>query len=127
MRLPRSVFIVFVVAALSSGCAYARGIRVGAGAPPRPAGCQLAYQHVSPAEAQARWRQVGDVCVSVGSDPNPQVADVYEPGEMHDVLNERACELGGEIVTPIGLCSNGKTSGIEFGVYVPNSERSETR
>jgi hypothetical protein len=118
MRLPRSVFLVFVVASLSAGCAYARGIRVGEGAAPRPPGCQLAYEHLSPAQAQARWRQVGDVCVSYGQLNEPSVAAAYQPGEMRDALDERACALGGEIVSPVGLCSNGKANGIEFGVYV---------
>lgn len=49
----------------------------------------------------------------------PRVVDIYEPGDMHDLLTERACELGGHTVTPTGLCSNGKRSGIAFGVYVP--------
>jgi hypothetical protein len=44
--------------------------------------------------------------------------DVYWPGEPGDALSEKACALGGEMVTPIGLCANGKISAIEFGVYV---------
>ena len=47
------------------------------------------------------------------------VDDVYGPGALHDVLTERACALGGERVTPIGMCSNGQLVAIDFGVYVP--------
>jgi hypothetical protein len=75
---------------------------------------------VSPADAQSRWRQVGDVCVSAPSG-SPTVQDVYSPGDLRDVLNEHACALGGEIVSPIGLCTNRRHDGIEFGVYVPRT------
>jgi hypothetical protein len=46
---------------------------------------------------------------------------VYTPGDLHDLLSEEACALGGEIVTPIGLCTNRRQNGIEFGVYVPQA------
>jgi hypothetical protein len=114
--LSRSL-VLLGAASLSAACAFARGIPLGEGAQPRPPGCALAYEHVLPAEAQTRWRQVGDVCVSGSLDPS--VEDAYEPGIMRDALNERACTLGGEIVSPVGLCSNGKYNGLEFGIYVP--------
>jgi hypothetical protein len=109
-------------ASLSIACVpSARGIRVGEGAQERPPGCALAYEQIAPADAQVQWRQVGDVCVSSGSSlAEPSVEEAYEPGrDMNVALNEQACALGGEIVTPIGLCSNGKINGVEFGVYVP--------
>jgi hypothetical protein len=117
MRPPAlRVFVVAIVAGLSVSCAYARGIPIGTPQPPRPPDCRLAYTHLDPADAQARWRQVGDVCVS---DMDATVNEMYEPGSGHDALTERACELGGQMVTPVGLCANGKASAIEFGVYVP--------
>jgi hypothetical protein len=90
--------------------------------PSREPDCELQYEHVTPAEAQAQWRQIGEVCVSANGLALHQarsVDDVYEPGALHDVLTERACALGGERVTPIGMCSNGQLAAIDFGVYVP--------
>jgi hypothetical protein len=57
------------------------------------------HERVAPAEAQAQWRQVGEVCVSAGALAIHQarsVEDVYQPGELHDLLTARACALGGE-------------------------------
>lgn len=68
---------------------------------------------------QASWRRVGDVCVNPGADARATVEDAYAPGAMRYALTERACSLGGEVVTPTGLCSNGKNSAVEFGVFVP--------
>jgi len=111
-----SCFLAVAVALASAACGgYARGIAIGAGAPARAADCKLTYSHVSPHEAQARWRQVGDVCVSTGVAP---ASWAYAPGDIRDALTERACALGGEVVTPVGLCANERVSGVEFGVYV---------
>jgi hypothetical protein len=121
MRSSPSRFLLLSLASVSAACVHARGIPIGQGASPRPAGCELRCERTSPSEAQARWQQVGDVCVSNGGVPNPDVEDAYQPGDMHDALTDQACALGGEIVTPIGLCTNGKSDGVEFGVYVPRS------
>jgi hypothetical protein len=117
MRRTSLLPLVLLVSVSSAACAHARGIRVGEGARPRPPDCELAYERAAPADAQARWRQVGIVCAS-GGEGLRSSAEAYEPGEVHDALKERACALGGEIVSPTGLCSNGRQSGIEFGVYV---------
>jgi hypothetical protein len=98
---------------LSTACVHARAIPIGSAAPSRPSDCELAYERASPRDAQAQWRQVGDACVDAHS-----VDVVYQPGSQHDALTEQACSLGGQIVTPVGLCSNGRHSAIEFGVYV---------
>jgi hypothetical protein len=95
---------------------------MGPSLPSRPSDCEIEYEHVAPAEALAQWRQVGNVCVSANPFAIRQarsVDDVYQPGDLHDLLTERACALGGERVTPIGMCSNGQLAAIEFGVYVP--------
>jgi hypothetical protein len=120
MRLQASLLLVFGSAVLSTACGMARGIPIGAPAPARTPDCLLAYEQVSPADAQSQWRQVGDVCVSAPHG-SPTIPDVYSPGDLHDLLQEQACELGGEIVTPIGLCTNKRENGIEFGVYVPRT------
>jgi hypothetical protein len=120
MRPLPSLVLVAALAAVSAGCAYARAVSIGTPVPPRPPSCALKYATIAPGDAQAAWRQVGAVCVSRGSGYSQQgVREVYAPGEEHDLLRERACGLGGEMVTPVGLCSNGKANAIEFGVYVP--------
>jgi hypothetical protein len=94
---------------------------LGESLPSRPADCGLTFDQVPPTDAQAQ-RQVGLVCVSapvLSSRQARSVDDVYQPGDMHDLLAARACALGGERVAPVGLCSNGSLSAIEFGVYVP--------
>lgn len=57
------------------------------------------------------------MCLSKGLN-QPRVVDIYEPGDMRNALTERACSLGGEMVTPIGLCSNWQATAVAFGVYV---------
>jgi hypothetical protein len=112
MRPLASGLLVLTLAGFSVDCApyaRARGIPIGTPAPARPPDCKLSYARIAPPEAQAEWRQVGDVCLT---------GDVYWPGEAGDALSEKVCALGGEMVTPIGLCANGKMSAIEFGVYV---------
>jgi hypothetical protein len=110
MRPLASGLLVITLAGFSVDCAeYARGIHIGTPAPARPPDCKLSYARIAPAEAQAEWRQVGDVCLT---------GDVYWPGEAGDALSKEACFLGGEMVTPSGLCANGKSSAIEFAVYV---------
>jgi hypothetical protein len=107
MRPLASLLLVLTLAGFSVNCApHARGIPVGTPAPARPPDCRLSYERIAPAEAQAEWRQVGDVCLK-----NVR----YWPGEAREVLSEQACALGGEMVTPIGLCARNAT---EFGVYV---------
>ena len=112
MRRLASRLLFLTLTGFSVDCApyaSARGIPIGTPAPARPPDCKLSYARIAPAEAQAEWRQVGDVCLK-----NVR----YWPGEAREVLSEQACALGGEMVTPIGLCANGKISAIEFGVYV---------
>ena len=115
-----SLLLLFGTAVLSTACVSARGIPIGEPAPARAPDCSLVLQQVSPGDAQSQWRQVGDVCVSAPSG-SPTVEDVYSPGDLRDTLNEQACALGGLFVTPVGLCSNSKHNGVEFGVYVPRS------
>jgi hypothetical protein len=95
---------------------------MGASLPSRPPDCGLTYERAAPANAQAQWRQVGEVCVSAKYSLSRQEARsfdmVYQPGEMHDVLAAKACAFGGEMVAPIGRCSNGLFNAIAFGVYV---------
>jgi hypothetical protein len=121
VRLPARL-IVLSAAGLCAACyPYARALRTGEPVPSRPRDCELTYARVAPADAQAQWRQVGEVCLSAPPLQGGQtrVVDVYQPGDMHDVLTEWACSLGGEIVTPVGLCSNGRSNAVAFGVYVP--------
>ncbi len=110
MRPFASLLLIVTLAGCSVGCAfgprYARGIPIGTPAPARPPDCKLSYVRIAPAEAQAEWRQVGDVCLRAGP---------YWPGEAEAVLSGEACALGGEMVTPIGLCAMNAS---EFGVYV---------
>jgi hypothetical protein len=100
--------LVLTVACFSVACAAprARGIPIGTPAPARAPDCRLTYARVAPAEAQAEWRQVGAVCLPAGH---------YWPGEAENALEEKACALGGEMVTPSGLCTR---NGTEFAVYV---------
>ncbi len=120
MRPWSSLLLVFVTAVLLTACERVRSIPIGTPAPARESGCSIDYEQVTPADAQSRWRQVGDVCVSAGSG-SPTVQDFYSSGDLRDQLNDEACGLGGEIVTPVGLCANRKENGIEFGVYVPRT------
>jgi hypothetical protein len=101
-----------------SACVSSRSVALGVGAPPRPDDCSLSYERADPAQVGAQWRQVGTVCVAGGDAPQIDVSDVYEPGEAKDTLSARACQLGAEMVSPVGLCSNGRQQGIEFGAYV---------
>jgi hypothetical protein len=108
--------LVVTLAGLCAACASARGIRFGAPAPARAPNCALSYARIAPADAQAQWRQVGDVCLS-----NPSgldIDDIYSSVDAREQLAGQACFLGGEMVTPVGLCANGRSSAVEFGVYV---------
>lgn len=108
MRTLASRLLILTSVGFSVNCAPPRvhGIPIGTPAAARPPDCRLSYARIAPAEAQAEWRQVGDVCLPAGD---------YWPGEAREALNERACGLGGEMVTAVGLCSR---NGTEFGVYV---------
>lgn len=125
MRPAASSLFVSAIAGLCAAChppPYARVLPMGESLPSRPSDCAIKYERVAPADAQAQWRQVGEVCVSASAVAIHQarsVDDVYQPGDMHDLLTEQACALGGETVTPIGMCSNGQLAAIAFGVYVP--------
>jgi hypothetical protein len=119
---PLARLLILTAAGFCTACSpYARVLPLGASLPSRPPNCELAYELIAPADAQAQWRQVGEVCLTDSPfwSAQPRVVDVYQPGDMHDLLTERACALGGQSVTPIALCANGKRSGIAFGVYVP--------
>jgi hypothetical protein len=93
----------------------------------RPANCAIDFERASPHEAQAKWRQIGVVCLTVGwcdkdgMSHECTVDDVYRPGDRRDVLQAEACHMGGDVVTPIDLCAmsayRGVGAGIEFGVY----------
>ena len=107
-------FVGLVV--VTSGCVQARGVAIGPAVPSRPPSCLLGYAQMDPAEAMTRWRQVGSVCVSHGR--GLTVAETYEPGDTRDALTDKACDLGAEMVSPVGTCANGRANGVEFGAYV---------
>ena len=122
---PNVPCLLVSAAGLCAACqphAYASGLAVGEPVPSRVSGCELTYERVAPTDAQSQWRQVGQVCVSAKYSLSRQEAlsfdMVYQPGEMHDVLAEKACAFGGVMVAPIGHCSNGLFNAIAFGVYV---------
>jgi hypothetical protein len=104
---PLALLIVLTLAGFSVNCVpYTSSIPIGTPAPARPHDCKLSFARIAPAEAQAEWRQVGDVCLTAGP---------YWPSELRAAVSEEACALGGEMVTPVGLCARNAT---EFGVYV---------
>jgi hypothetical protein len=110
------VAFVLLFAVSGVACISARALPLGEPAPPRDPSCPLSFDHVAPSDAAARWRQVGVVCVAHVSGYQA-VEEIYEPGEARDLLVEHACALGGEHVSPVGLCVNARANGIEFGVY----------
>jgi hypothetical protein len=125
MRPVVPCLLVSAAAGLCAACqphAHAHGLAVGEPVPSRAFDCELTYERVAPPEAQPQWRQVGQVCVSAKYSLSRQEARsfdmVYQPGEMHDVLAAKACAFGGEMVAPLGGCSNGLFNAIAFGVYV---------
>lgn len=99
-----------------SACATASGFAIGPRLPPRPPDCKLSYERFAPADVPSSWRQIGAVCVA--SPQGIRWAETYEPGDERDLLTERACELGAQMVTPAGFCSGGRMNGVEFGAYV---------
>jgi hypothetical protein len=96
--------------------------------PSRLANCDIAFERFSPQEAAAKWRQIGVVCLSPGMCSTGTghwrectVEDVYRNRPLRDQLREDACRMGGEILSPVALCTTGEgrwtSPGIEFGVY----------
>src|SRR5262249_29883403 len=111
------VRLVVAFSLIVSACGpYARGVPLGSPVAPRPPRCPIDLEHLAPADAAAQWRQVGAVCLS--TDPTLTPEQVYKDEECRTALGDQACRLGGEIVTPIGTCTNYRAPGIEFGVYV---------
>jgi hypothetical protein len=102
--VPRVAFFLILLASACTPAATA--ISVGPGDAPRPRGCDVRHERLTPKDAEDRYRQVGVVC--------------WSHGTVED-LNDAACGLGGEIVVRTGLCSNGQgkmtESGVEYGVY----------
>jgi hypothetical protein len=114
MRPPAIFFATAVLAA--AGCVSTRRVAIGPPVPARPYGCDIAFGRLDPNDAARRLRLVGTVCVA-GGGASDGVDRVYARTEAREALQEDACELGGELVSPIGLCSNGRVDGLEFGVY----------
>jgi hypothetical protein len=96
--------------------------------PARPANCAIDFERVTPREAQETWRQIGVVCVGGVSCADTDrtfrdcsVEDVYRAGDLHDLLREKACAMGGDTVSPVDMCTvpvgRGGSPGLEFGVY----------
>jgi hypothetical protein len=108
--------IIVVLPLVLSACAViARSVPLGPPEPPRPYDCPIAFARVTPSDASTRWREVGAVCLAKGS--YITVDEVYAPGDLHDRLAVEACNLGGEVVLPVGTCSANRSGAIEFGVY----------
>jgi hypothetical protein len=103
----RALVGVGVLFLLSGGCAPGTtAISVGPRMPPRPKGCAIREERLTPKDAEDRYRQVGVVC--------------WSGGDRED-LDEKACELGGDIVVRSRRCMTGEGKftqpGIEYGVY----------
>jgi hypothetical protein len=92
-------------------------VPLGSPLPARAFGCPVSFERVVPSDAAARWREIGVVCLVKGGGGEFTIEEAYAPGDLRDALNEEACKLGGEFVSPVGTCANSKLSGTEFGVY----------
>jgi len=124
--LRRLTFLPLIVV---SGCAVpvARTLAFVPAAP-REQSCAIDFERASPREAQSKWRQIGVVCLGgvacKDTDEMPRdctVDEVYSHTDARELLRARACAMGGEVVTPVDLCTisgyRSSTSGTEFGVY----------
>lgn len=114
----RAFPVVLAVALVTSACVSARSVAIGPAAAPRPSNCTLAYARIDPHEAMTTWRQVGSVCVTIPYSRSPRVDDLYAPGSARDALTKEACNLGAQMVTPMSMCGDRRSRGVEFGAFV---------
>jgi hypothetical protein len=98
-----------LAALIVGGCAPVSAVSVGPAAEPRPENCHIREELLTPKDAESRYRQVGVVCWSEGS-------------QAREDRDHAACRLGGDVIVRVGLCTNGEgrfsTRGTEYGVYL---------
>lgn len=104
---------------LFSGCVYTlRAIPIGARAPSRATGCAVRQEQLSPAEADAKYRQVGAICVTEQRSPTSTARVQMSAGARRE-FDQEVCSLGGDVVVVSGLCADGqyRMNGAEYRVY----------
>jgi hypothetical protein len=113
----RTPFVALSLGMLTlSGCITTRRVALGPPEPPRPLDCPIRFERIEPGEAARTYRQVGSICITNTRRP-VRVEDAYKKEDVREALQRDACRLGGDLVSPVGLCSNGREAGLEFGVY----------
>lgn len=113
----RSLWMLMILAA---GCSsvHASSQRVGRLTTPRSPGCEVRFENLTFAEADARYEQVGLVTLSGTSDA-PQAWE----GDTREQLWPKVCEIGGTIVTPNAMSGGQSVMGmgtgmIQFSVWI---------
>jgi hypothetical protein len=108
---------------LCSGCYTLTSTGIGAPAPMRSP-CKLRVEPITPKDAEARYRQVGVVCVAAGDAFNGNDSDFNRwDDSLKSDFQVRACQVGGDVVVKAGLCAAARpmspdtTPGILFNVY----------
>ncbi len=113
MRAP-----VLILAVLLGGCATVTSVAVGPPQPPKPPDCALQFSQQPPEALAAGYQRVGEICLC---DPNNPGNDPRASRSSPE-LQQRACALGGDLVTATGTCSaaspldEGACDGIRFAV-----------
>ena len=103
---------MLIAAVLLCGCATVSiPLPIGPAQSVLPPGCPVRVEKLSLVEASKDNAQVGVVCVASPWGFGPRQEDVER-----EVLR-RACELGGDMVTVIDLCTAQRETGIEYGVF----------
>jgi hypothetical protein len=106
------------VFSLLGGCYFMRSLPLGPPAPIR-ARCTIRHEELTPDDAGAKYRQVGEICL-IGAPEDeqdrPLPADRWS-FDMRTDFEHHACALGADVVVPIRTCEISKTPGVAFGVY----------
>jgi hypothetical protein len=102
---------------LLCSCYPMRSLPLGEPVPPRPEHCQVRQENLTQTEAAAQFAEIGVVCAGslVMGGGHQKLASMDEVEREN--FEREVCGLGGEIVVATGLCSIGKSDGIEWRVY----------
>jgi hypothetical protein len=99
------------------GCYRISSAVVGPSIAPRQESCEIDFSRQRAQELSDEFEQVGAICFGGREDANddrgnallgthPDVSRylAYRPGSEHEAVRREACSLGGELVTPAGIC-----------------------
>lgn len=123
--------LLYAGAFVCTGCGpSALSMPVGTPHTPLATRCGARIERISMQQAFAKYTEVGRVCLSPRTSEDPSIEVVERDEDSREMLEERACALGGNILVPAGFCTTGSgrasAPGIEVAVFAETTPNAST-